>query len=412
MAPTTPHLRYIWQHPAWPRLAWDAAALAPALEQARLEQGRLLGLLGAIGLEQANAVQRELWVQEALATAAIEGEQLNIESLRSSVAHRLSLADAPGADRHAEGLVQVMQDALANHSAALDVDRLCRWQSALFPGGTSGIQRIAVGRLRDHPDAMQIVSGALGHEVVHYEAPPSAQVATELAQFLAWFESTRPAGAVAAKEPINGIARAALVHLWFESIHPFEDGNGRLGRALADMALAQDMHAHDAEASPALVRVYGLAHQMLKTRSAYYDALNHAQRLRGVAPEAESIDATPWVQWFVQAFTRACIASQTVVRDATDKAQFRLRAAQYQTNERQRKVVERLLEAGHVGSGGGFLGGMTTDKYAKITGTSKATATRDLVDLADKGLLRIEGVGKGTRYAVNVPGWEQPAVKG
>lgn len=412
MAPTPPHPRYIWQHPAWPRLTWDAAALAPALEQARLEQGRLLGLLGAIGLEQANAVQRELWVQEALATAAIEGEQLNLESLRSSVAHRLALADAPGVDRHAEGLVQVMQDALANHSAVLDVDRLCRWQSALFPGGTSGIQRIAVGRLRDHLDAMQIVSGALGREVVHYEAPPSAQLAAEMGQFLAWFESTRPDGTAAAEESINGIARAALVHLWFESIHPFEDGNGRLGRALADMALAQDMHAHDAQASPALVQVYGLAHQMLKTRAAYYDALNHAQRLRGVGHDAESIDATLWVQWFVQAFTRACIASQTVVRDATDKAQFRLRAAQYQTNERQRKVLERLLEAGHVGSGGGFLGGMTTNKYAKITGTSKATATRDLVDLASKGLLRIEGVGKATRYAVNVPGWEQPAAKG
>ena len=404
--------RYIWQHRAWPQLSFDAAALAPALDQARLEQGRLLGLLGAIGLEQANAVQRDLWVQEALATAAIEGEQLNLASLRSSVAHRLALADAPGADRSVDGLVQVMQDALANHSAPLDLDRLCRWQSALFPGGTSGITRIAVGRLRDHADAMQIVSGALGREVVHYEAPPSAQVAAHMDRFLAWFESTRPIAASTATATVNGIARAALVHLWFESIHPFEDGNGRLGRALADMALAQDMHAHDAQANPALVRVYGLAHQMLKTRTAYYDALNHTQRLRGVAPEASTIDATPWVQWFVQAFTRACITSQTVVRDATDKAQFRLRAAQVQTNERQRKVLERLLEAGHVGSGGGFLGGMTTDKYAKITGTSKATATRDLVDLAGKGLLRIEGVGKGTRYAVNVPGWEQPAVKG
>jgi len=411
MPTTTSRFRYIWQHPAWPRLTWDAAVLAPALEQARLEQGRLLGLLGAIGLEQANAVQRELWVQEAVATAAIEGEQLNLESLRSSVAHRLALADAPGADRHAEGLVQVMQDALVNHSAPLDLDRLCRWQSALFPGGTSGITRIAVGRLRDHLDAMQIVSGALGREVVHYEAPASKQVAAEMDLFLAWFESTRPMGSATAGTTVNGIARAALVHLWFESIHPFEDGNGRLGRALADMALAQDMHAHDAEASPALVRVYGLAHQMLKTRAAYYDALNHAQRLRGIAPEASTIDATPWVQWFVQAFTRACIASQAVVRDATDKAQFRLRAAQCQTNERQRKVLERLLEAGHAGSGGGFLGGMTTDKYAKITGTSKATATRDLVDLADKGLLRVEGVGKATRYAVNVPGWEQPVVK-
>jgi Fic family protein len=402
---------YIWQHNAWPQLTFDTAALAAALEQARLEQGRLLGLLGAIGLEQANAVQRELWVQEALATAAIEGEQLNLESLRSSVAHRLKLADAPGPDRSVEGLVQVMQDALANHSATLDLDRLCRWQSALFPGGTSGITRIAVGRVRDHADAMQIVSGPLGREMVHYEAPPSAQVAAHMDRFFAWFESTRPTGGSTAGVAVNGIARAALAHLWFESIHPFEDGNGRLGRALADMALAQDMYAQDPQAGPALVRVYGLAHQMLKTRTTYYDALNHAQRLRGIAPEATSIDATPWVRWFVQAFTRACITSQAVVMDASDKAQFRLRAAQRHINPRQTKVLERLLEAGHVRLGGGFLGGMTTEKYTKITGTSKATATRDLTDLLANGLLRVEGAGKSTRYAVNVPGWEQPALR-
>lgn len=407
--------RFIWQHSAWPQLTFDAAALAAALDQARLEQGRLLGLLGAVGLEQANAVQRELWVQEALATAAIEGEQLNLASLRSSVAHRLGVADAPGPDRSVEGLVQVMGDALANHSAALELDRLCRWQSALFPGGTSGITRIAVGRVRDHADAMQIVSGPLGREVVHYEAPPSPQVTAEMDSFLAWFESTRPIGGATAVATVNGIARAALVHLWFESIHPFEDGNGRLGRALADMALAQDMHAldtQDPQANPALVRVYGLARQMLKTRAAYYDALNHAQRLRGLAPGATAIDATPWVLWFVQAFTQACVASQAVAVDATQKAQFRVRAAQCHINPRQSKVLERLLEAGHVGSGGGFLGGMTNEKYARMTGTSKATATRDLADLAANGLLRVEGVGKATRYAVNVPGWEQPVFKG
>jgi Fic family protein len=150
---------------------------------------------------------------------------------------------------------------------------------------------------------------------------------------------------------------------------------------------------------------------MYKTRSAYYDALNHVQRLRGVSPDAQSIDATPWVLWFVQAVTRACVASQAAVRDATDKAHFRLRAAQCHINPRQSKVLERLLEAGHVGSGGGFLGGMSTDKYANITGTSKATASRDLADLAEHGLLRIEGLGKATRYVVNVPGWEQPAIK-
>jgi Fic family protein len=249
----------------------------------------------------------------------------------------------------------------------------------------------------------------LGREVVHYEAPASVQVAAEMDRLLAWFEHTRPAAGAAA---MNGIVRAALVHLWFESIHPFEDGNGRLGRALADMALAQDMHARDTQANPALVQVYGMAHQMLKTRAGYYDALNRAQRLRGIAPEARTLDVTAWVLWFVESFGQACIASQAVVRDATNKAQFRQRAAQCQTNERQRKVLERLLEAGHVGSGGGFLGGMTTDKYAKITSTSKATATRDLADLLTHGLLRVEGVGKATRYAVNVPGWEQPAIKG
>lgn len=165
---------------------------------------------------------------------------------------------------------------------------------------------------------------------------------------------------------------------------------------------------------PNSIWVYGMARQMLQTRAAYYDALNAAQRLRGIAPEATTLDVTSWVQWFVQTFTRACVASQNVVRGSAEKAQFRLRAAQCQTNPRQNKVLERLLEAEHVGSGsggGGFLGGMTNEKYARITGASKATATRDLADLLAKGLLRVEGVGKATRYAVNVPGWEQPALK-
>jgi Fic family protein len=386
-------------------LEFDAAVVAPLLDKARLEQGRLLGLLSAIGLAQATEVQRELWVQEALATAAIEGEQLNLQSVRSSVARQLGMADAPSHDRSVDGLVQVMQDALTNPGDPLDSDRLCRWQSALFPGGTSGIKRIAVGRLRDHADAMQIVSGPVAREVVHYEAPPSTQVATQLDVFLTWFADTRPSDGA----PLpNGIARAALVHLWFESIHPFEDGNGRVGRALADMALAQDMQACDPQANPKLVQVYGMARQMLKTRAGYYDQLNHAQRLRHIPQDATAIDVTPWVQWFVHAFTRACVTSQAVVHHATEKAQFRLRAAQRVINPRQTTVLERLLEAGHAQAGGGFLGGMTNEKYAKMTGASKATATRDLADLLAKDLLRVEGMGKATRYAVNVPGWTQP----
>ena len=398
----------LWQHPGWPALRYDAAQVADGLALTQRAQGLIEGKLAALGFEARQQLAADAWAQEAMATAAIEGEQLNLESVRSSVAHRLCLADAPGRDRSVDGLVQVMQDALANHSTALDLDRLCRWQSALFPGGTSGVTRIAVGRVRDHTDAMQIVSGVPGREVVHYQAPTSAQVTAHMAVFLAWFESTRPTNSASA---FNGIARAALVHLWFESIHPFEDGNGRLGRALADLALAQDMQARDPQANPALVRVYGMARQMLKTRSHYYDELNHAQRLRNIATDAAVIDVSPWVQWFVQAFIHACIDSQAVVHHALQKAQFRLRAAQRSINPRQTKVLERLLEAGHLQIGGGFLGGLTNEKHAKMTGASKATATRDLADLLAKDLLRVEGVGKATRYAVNVPGWEQPALK-
>jgi len=396
---------FIWQHTAWPALTFDAAALAPELDQARLVQGKLLGLLDAIGLGQAQEVQRELWVQEALATAAIEGEKLNLASVRSSVAHRLGLADAPSHDRDVEGLVLVMQDAVDNCQTTLDLDRLCRWQSALFPGGTSGITRITVGRLRDHADDMQIISGPIGREVVHYTAPPSSQVTGEMTRFLTWFEANRPHPCTS--PAMHGLARAAVAHLWFESIHPFEDGNGRLGRAVVDMALTQDMMAQDIHAPVAQMRVFGMARQMLKTRAAYYDALNLAQRRPALLDTG--INITTWVQWFVQAFTQGCASSSVVVRQAIDKAAFRLQAAQCDLNQRQHKVLDRLLEAGNTELGGGFLGGMTTDKYAKITGTSKPTATRDLTDLLAKGLLQVQGVGKATRYTINVPGWQRPA---
>lgn len=398
---------FIWQHTVWPTLVCDAAAIAQDLDQARLAQGKLLGLLDAIGLGQAQEVRRELWVQEAIATAAIEGQQLNLASVRSSVAHRLGLADAPSHDRDVDGLVLVMQDAVDNCQTALDLDRLCRWQSALFPGGTSGITRIVVGRLRDHADAMQIVSGPIGREVVHYTAPPSNQVASEMDKFLAWFEASRPR--LGAAPSLHGIARAAVAHLWFESIHPFEDGNGRLGRAVVDLALAQDMLAQEVSATVAQMRVFGMARQMLKTRAAYYDALNQTQRRPALAADGSGINITAWVQWFVQGFTQGCATSSVVVRQAVDKSAFRLKAAACDLNPRQHKVLNRLLEAGNTELGGGFLGGMTTNKYSKITGASKPTATRDLTDLLAHGLLQVQGVGKATRYAINVAGWHQPA---
>ena len=398
--PTT----YVWQHPAWPALTIDAAVLSQDLSNARLEQGKLLGMLEAIGLQAGQEVARELWVQEAMATAAIEGEKLDLEAVRSSVAHRLGLAELPTADRHVDGLVQVMADATEHYQAPLTEERLCLWQAALFPGGSANLRRITVGRYRDHADAMQIVSGRLGKEVVHYEAPPSAQVPQEMAQFLAWFALVpsvpdATSAALSERAPgLHGLARAALAHLWFETVHPFEDGNGRLGRAIVDMALAQDMGA--------AVRVFGMARQMMSARAAYYDALQLAQRSTGGA----ALDVTPWVLWFVQAFTQGCIASQAVVKQALEKAEFRQRAATAGVNARQSKVLNRLLEAGDSSLGGGFLGGMTREKYGKLTGASKATATRDLADLAAKGLLRIEGVGKATRYAIAINVWVQPTV--
>ena len=382
---------YIWQHPGWPTLVFDAGAVAHDLDVAHLQMGRVLGLLDAIGLTDSQEITRELWVQEAIATAAIEGEKLDLTAVRSSVAHRLGLVDASTRDRQVDGLVAVMQDATRGNESVLDSDRLCRWQSALFPGGTSGLRRIAVGRYRDHADPMQIVSGRQGHEVVHYTAPASDRVATEMARFLAWFEATRPTSNAAPR--LNGLARAALAHLWFESIHPFEDGNGRLGRAIVDLALAQ--------AVGPTARLLGMSRQLLAVKVAYYDALNRAQ--------SGALDVTPWVQWFVQALTQACIQSQALVKQALDKASLRQRATSLAVNERQSKVLNRLLEAGSSELGGGFLGGMTAEKYSQITGSSKATATRDLAALLRHGLLKVEGVGKATRYAVNVEGWSQPA---
>ena len=240
---------------------------------------------------------------------------------------------------------------------------------------------------------MQIVSDiqgrklVQGRERVHYEAPASTAVPREMAAFLAWFETPRLTSThLSASQPrMGGLVRAAIAHLWFESIHPFEDGNGRVGCAIADLALAQDVGA--------AVRVFGLSRRLLESRGAYYDALNQAQR--------GGLDVTPWVLWFVHSFTAGCVRSQQVVRVAIQKAAYWRRANTNSINLRQRKVLLRLLEAGD----GGFLAGMTMDKYSKITAISKPTATRDLTQLLRWNLLVATGVGKATRYAVNVAGW-------
>lgn len=356
--------------------------------------GVLEGKATAIGLGSTSQVSLDALSDEVLATAAIEGERLSLDAVRSSVMRRLGLSTSGPINRSVDGLVEVISDATTSIDTPLDEDRLCRWQSALFPGGTSGIHRIAVGRYRDHTDPMQIVSGQPGREVVHYEAPPSKDVPEQMKRFLTWFADTSPARASASAaggKPIDGFARAAIAHLWFESIHPFEDGNGRIGRAIVDMAMAQHLRQP--------VRLYSLSRQLLTSRSAYYDALNQAQR--------GETDVTAWVQWFARQSTEACHAASRVIDQAIEKKQFWEKQEGSGLHERQRKVLQRLLDDGD----GGFLGGLNAEKYMKMTGVSKATATRDLSEMVTGGQLWSHGVGKAVRYYISMPGWSHGVAK-
>ncbi len=378
-----PPKTYIWQYRQWPKLSFDRAVVGPHLASTRRLQGEVEGKAGAIGLDQKGEVEAQVLVQEVIATAAIEGERLDPTAVRSSVMRRLGLADAGPFDRHVDGLVEVIGDATTAVRLPLEHDRLYRWQSALLPGGTRGITRVAVGRYRDHADPMQIVSGRLGKETVHYEAPPSARVPAEMDEFVKWFAATTPELGNASK--LDGLARAAIAHVWFESIHPFEDGNGRIGRAISDMAIAQDQD------SP--LRLYSFSRQLQESRAAYYDALNEAQRGTG--------DVTQWVAWFVQQIGYACKRSSRIIDFAIEKSRFWASHATIDLKPRQRKVLQRLLDDGD----GGFQGGLNADKYMKMTAVSKATATRDLSEMLAEGLLWTQGQGKGLRYFINVPGW-------
>ena len=374
---------WIWLHTDWPAFRYDRQAVEADLAEAYRLHGIMEGKASAIGLTPTSDMALAAMADEVLTTAAIEGELLSMDAVRSSVKRRLGLEAAGPVDRSVDGLVAVVSDATTQHEQPLDVDRLCRWQSALFPGGTSGIQRIAVGRFRDHDDPMQIVGGHPGREVVHYEAPPSKDVPAQMARFLEWFNETGPGPGKAAQ--LDGLARAALAHLWFESIHPFEDGNGRIGRAIVDMAVAQVLRTP--------VRLFSLSRQLLDSRADYYDQLNACQR--------GGMDATRWVQWFVRRCSAAYAQAGAAIDNALMKRHFLAQHHVAELHERQRKVVQRLLDDGD----GGFKGGLNAEKYIKMTGVSKPTATRDLADMVRRELLWTRGEGKATRYYVNVPGW-------
>ena len=379
--------RWIWQLPEWPSLVFDAQQIQTRLSEARKTQGRLLGKAEMIGLEGLQPHIRDSLTQEALTTSAIEGEKLDPESVRSSVARRLGLdtSGAPIAEgkRNIEGLIDVLQDATLNTESALTLERLCNWHGALFPTGFSGMQRIDVGALRSVP--MEIVSGAIGRTKVHYAAPPAEGLAAQVDAFLTWFNQTHPS---TGSRPIDGLVRAAVAHLWFETLHPFDDGNGRIGRAIMQLALGQDM------GQPG--RIVSLSRQLESCKDRYYSALEQAQR-------SKSMDVTAWVEWMLEQFSLANEFASRTIDSAIQRIQFQAGMSSVRLNERQQKTMKKLLDAGPKG----FEGGMTTRKHERISQTSTPTAARDLIELERFGLLKRYGAGRSTRYYPAIEGWAE-----
>ena len=372
---------WIWNSPSWPNLTYELAALAEPLRVARAEYGRLFGKAATIGTDELARVERDIWSGEAVATAAIEGEALDLAIVRSSVARRLGITSdfIAKVPRNVEGLLDVMESAAADWDSDLTTDRLCRWQAALFPAGGTALRSSETGRYRTHDEPMQIVSGSLGSEKVHYEAPPSSAVKAEMYAFIEWFNRSR------AGSP-DGILRAGLAHIWFESIHPFEDGNGRVGRALIDMALAQDARK--------ATRLHGVSTELRRRQKDYYEALNQASRGSG--------DVTAWLLWFTGVFTNSCRASSVVIDESLVRARYWSDHRHVTLNERQRKVLNKMLDAGR----GQFAGGLTQRKYASMTGISKVTAWRDIEDLLQKGMITPGNArGRSTHYNLAIPGW-------
>ena len=366
--------QYFWQSAEWPHFRWDSAQLLVPLARARKKQGSFLEAMSRLGFKDSLEAWSKVMEEDAMHTAAIEGEKLDREGVRSSIAEHLGLSyvGLRGADRKIDGLVQVLCDATHNCDKPFDAGRLKAWHASLFPTGYSDFYAVRAGAWRE--TAMQVVSGPIGRQKVHYEAPAPEQLEAEMARFFQWWEDSRA--------ELDGVLRSALAHLYFVTVHPFEDGNGRLARALSDMALAQDEAAGR--------RFYSMSAQIMKERAAYYDVLERTQKGDG--------DCTEWLLWFIGCFERSLEAAGGIVRAVTFKEQFWEHFKDVPVSDRQRKVLNRLLDAGR----DGFEGGLSTRKYMGITKTSRATAWRELDDLLQKGMLRpLEKGGRSTAYEID-----------
>ncbi|MEW6078386.1 MAG: Fic family protein [Thermodesulfobacteriota bacterium] len=361
--------RYIWQLPAWPNLIRDDSALLRPLGKTRQAQGELFARADYFELN----LQADVLTEEAFTTAAIEGESLNRQAVRSSVARRLGLPTAglPASDRHIDGLVEMLIDATRNYATPLTASRLKGWQASLFPTGYAGLHRIVTGDWRRDKTPMQVISGPVGKEKIHFEAPPAANVPAEIKQFLAWFKSS--------PDRLDGLVRAAEAHLRFVTIHPFADGNGRVARAITDMALAQDEKKG--------FRLYSMSAQINAEREQYYNVLERTQKGKG--------DITEWIIWFLECLQRAMEQSALEINKVMDKARFWRNVADHNLNDRQKKAVNKLLDAGP----GGFEGGLTNKKYRAMTRTTRETAKRDLIQLVGMGILKKNpGGGRSVSY--------------
>jgi Fic family protein len=363
-------LAYLWQDPLWPNLHWDDAALTKPLAHVSREQGRLLGKMEGIGFALRAEAHLRALTEDVVKSSEIEGEKLARDDVRSSIARRLGMdvAGLAPADQSVEGVVEMMIDATSSYAKPLTAQRLFDWHAALFPLGRSGMRTIKVGAWRDDAQGpMQVVSGAMGREKVHYEAPPAARVAEEMRAFLEWF--AKPGDA-------HPLLLAGLAHLWFVTIHPFEDGNGRIARAIADMLLARSEGTSQ--------RFYSMSSQIRHKRNEYYDLLERTQK--------SDTDITRWQTWFLECLAGAMEGAHTTLDAVLMRARFWERFAQQPLNERQTQVLNRLLE--------GFEGKLTSSKWAKLTKSSQDTANRDIADLVERGVLRKEGAGRSTNYSL------------
>jgi Fic family protein len=361
--------RYLHERDDWPRFSWDRERLAERLAIVRYRQGRLLGSMEAVGFNsRRDAVLRTL-TEDVLKSSEIEGEHLDRAQVRSSIARRLGMdiGGLKAVDRNVEGVVEMMLDATGRFDQPLTAERLFAWHAALFPTGRSGMRRIRVGGWRDDSNGpMQVVSGPLGHERVHYQAPAAARLDAEMGALLDWFNSSNET---------DWVAKAGLAHLWFVTIHPFEDGNGRIARAVADMALARSEQSSQ--------RFYSMSAQIRIERNAYYEVLEQTQK--------NTMDVSLWMEWFLDCLGNAIEEAQSSLTAVLYKSTFWDRVGDFPINERQRLVLNRLFE--------GFEGKLTTSKWAKLAKCSHDTALRDVASLVERGILiRGEQGGRSTSY--------------